>query len=174
MSTVKYKGFQGSVEYDSGSLFIRVLHVSDTLIAECDSLASVESEFEALIDEYLQDCAELGRVPDRPFKGSFNVRVEPELHRGAAMAAADESLSLNSWVAAAIKEKLECSNLSKRVDHVVEAKRQEVRMVHEIYQALHSQQLVRAESRAVERISFFSSTPGKNPWAQANVEKLNG
>ncbi|MEI2299298.1 type II toxin-antitoxin system HicB family antitoxin [Ensifer sp. MJa1] len=107
MSTISYKGYQASVEYSDGKLFVKVLHIDDLLVAQCDSAAEVEGALSELIEEYLRDCAELGREPTKPFKGSFNVRTTPELHRKAAMRATEAGVSLNAWIGEAISEKLE-------------------------------------------------------------------
>ncbi|WP_186397685.1 type II toxin-antitoxin system HicB family antitoxin [Stappia sp. TSB10GB4] len=106
MKTIRYKGFQGAVDWDNGVLFVRVLHVDDVLIAECARADEVESVFRDLVDAYIEDCVELGKEPQKPFSGSFNVRVSPEVHARAAMAAADEGVTLNRWVASAIEERL--------------------------------------------------------------------
>lgn len=119
MKTVSYKGYQASVEFEDGTLFVKVLHIEDVLVAECDSASEVQKVAEELVDAYLQDCAEEGREPSKPFKGSFNVRVTPELHRRSAMRASQEGMSLNSWIASALEEKLECSRLADRIDGVV-------------------------------------------------------
>ena len=47
---------------------------------------------------------ELGKEPDKPFKGVFNVRIGEELHREATIIAGDRSL--NAFVTEAIKEKI--------------------------------------------------------------------
>jgi predicted HicB family RNase H-like nuclease len=101
-----YKGFQGAVEYDGGALFIRLLHIDDTVSTTCVDASEVEMKFRELIDEYIETCKEIGKEPDRPFKGSFNVRIKSNLHRDAAMAAAANDLTLNAWVEQAIYEKL--------------------------------------------------------------------
>jgi predicted HicB family RNase H-like nuclease len=126
MSTVKYKDYQAIVEYDNGSLFVKVLHIDDLLIGECATAAEAEAALKELIDEYLADCAEAGREPSKPFKGNFNVRISPEMHRRAAMTAADQRQSLNSWVAAAISEKLECGRLADRLDGVISERSEEI------------------------------------------------
>ena len=46
---------------------------------------SLESNFHAAVDEYLICCSEEGKVPDQPFKDSFNIRVGPDLHKRAAL-----------------------------------------------------------------------------------------
>ena len=60
-------------------------------------------DFRNAVDEYLEFCAEKAIQPERPFKGSFNVRIQPELHRKAALAAATRGLSLNPFVEDAIR-----------------------------------------------------------------------
>ena len=106
MKTITYKGYQASVEYDDGTLYVKVLHIDDLLVAECDSASNAPKAMQELVDAYLDDCAELGREPTKPFKGTFNVRVGAELHRRAAMNAAEEGVSLNSWVQSAVEAKL--------------------------------------------------------------------
>jgi len=50
-------------------------------------VASLRASFEAAIDDYLALCEEKGIEPDKPFKGSFNVRIGSQLHRQAALCA---------------------------------------------------------------------------------------
>ena len=107
MKTIQYKGYQASVEFEDGTLFIKVLHVDDLLVAECNNAAEAQKAAEELIDAYLEDCRELGREPAKPFKGSFNVRMPPELHRKVAMAAAEQRQSLNAWIGDAVLEHLQ-------------------------------------------------------------------
>jgi predicted HicB family RNase H-like nuclease len=107
MKTLSYKGYQAIVEFEDGQLFVRVLHVRDLLVAECDAASDAQKAFEDLIDAYLEDCTELGKEPDKPFKGTFNIRVAPELHRQAAMLAAEQGVTLNKWVSSAVEEKLQ-------------------------------------------------------------------
>ena len=107
-----YKGFQGAVNYDDGTLFIRILHITDAVSTTCDSASDAEESFRDLVDDYIETCKEVGVEPNKPFKGTFNVRVKPSLHRDAAMAAAAGNVTLNSWVERAIREKLEPREIS--------------------------------------------------------------
>jgi predicted HicB family RNase H-like nuclease len=45
----------------------------------------------------------------KSFKGSFNVRVKPDIHRKAAMLATMKGISLNQLVQAAIEKELEAA-----------------------------------------------------------------
>jgi predicted HicB family RNase H-like nuclease len=53
---------------------------------------------------FLDMCAEKGIKPFREFSGRFNVRLDPELHRAAVIAAAASNRSLNEWIADTIGE----------------------------------------------------------------------
>jgi predicted HicB family RNase H-like nuclease len=107
MTALNYKDFQGSVEFEDNRLVIRVLHIDDLVTTEVDSAQKAQSAFEELVDDYVETCTQLGKKCCKPFKGSFNVRVAPELHRQVAMAAADVGESLNSWVSGALAARLD-------------------------------------------------------------------
>lgn len=113
MSALRYKDFQGSVEFDDDRLVIRILHIDDFVTAEIDSAAKAQKAFEELVDDYLATCQELGKEPCKPFKGSFNVRVAPELHRQIVMAATDAGETMNAWISAALEARVERQKLKK-------------------------------------------------------------
>jgi predicted HicB family RNase H-like nuclease len=129
MKTVSYKGFQASVEYEDEALFVRVLHIDDVLVTQVASVPEVQPALEALVDDYIATCADLGREPAKAFSGSFNVRVDKEMHRSAAMAAAASGCSLNTWVEDAIHQKVECDRFSDRISHVLQDVKAEVRLL---------------------------------------------
>lgn len=106
MTYLKYKGYLGTIEPDleSGELFGKLAFIRDLVTFEADTLKALEQEFQVSVDAYLESCAELGKKPDQPFKGTFNVRISPELHRDAVIASGDGSL--NAFVGEAIREKL--------------------------------------------------------------------
>jgi predicted HicB family RNase H-like nuclease len=114
MKTVSHRGYQASVEFDDGVLFVKVLHIDDLLIGQCDAAHEAQKVVTELVDAYIEDCAEAGREPAKPFKGSLNVRMSPETHRLAAMAAAENGITLNAWICEAVSEKL---GKTKRSDH---------------------------------------------------------
>ena len=70
------------------------------------SEAELEQEFKTSVDLYLQSCVEDGKEPDTPFKGVFNVRLDPELHRRVAEMAMEEDLSLNAFVNKALEKEV--------------------------------------------------------------------
>jgi predicted HicB family RNase H-like nuclease len=54
--------------------------------------------YEAVIDDYLNMCAEDGIEPEKPFKGTFNLRLDPELHKRLVVNATDQGMTLNAFV----------------------------------------------------------------------------
>ncbi|OCJ02449.1 hypothetical protein A6U86_32220 [Rhizobium sp. AC27/96] len=159
MKPITYKGYQASVEYEGGSLFIKILHIDDLLLAECENAKDVEAVARALIDEYIQTCRDEGRDPEKPFKGSLNIRMDPVLHRRAAMAAADDDVSLNAWICTAITEKIECAKISERFDGVFSRKRQEMATLETVQrlqvQADYGANVIR------ERREFYAAYEGE-------------
>ena len=107
MTHFKYKGYLGTVEpeIESGTLFGKLAYIRDLVTYEAATLPELEQEFQHSVDEYLDSCEELGRAPNHPFKGVFNVRTGPDLHRAAVMASGEQSL--NAFVCEAIMEKVE-------------------------------------------------------------------
>ena len=101
-----YKDYVGSVEFSEEDAVFhgKVIGIKSLLSFEGNSVSTLIEDFHSAVDEYLEFCAEKGKTPERPFKGSFNVRVEADLHRKAAMAAAARGISLNMLVEDAIKQ----------------------------------------------------------------------
>jgi len=100
-----YKGYCGTVEYSAADNILhgKVLGIKGLISYEGNSLQSLKEDFEGAIDDYLESCAVDGTEPQKPYKGSFNVRVSPELHRSLAMYSHAHGQTLNSTVEEAIK-----------------------------------------------------------------------
>ena len=60
--------------------------------------------FHQSIDNYLELCKQIGKNPEKEFRGSFNVRISPELHRKAALEAEKQKITLNQYVLRAIEK----------------------------------------------------------------------
>lgn len=103
---MEYKGYHANVEFDTEDmLFIgEVFGINDSLNFHGSTVAELESMFHQSIENYLSMCKEFGKEPDKEFKGSFNVRVSPEIHRRAALEATRQNITLNQYVASAIEQ----------------------------------------------------------------------
>ena len=102
---MEYKGFYGTVEFSAADnvLFGKVLGINGLISYEGNSLHSLKEDFEGAVDDYLIICAEEGADPQRAYKGKFNVRVSPEVHKKLVHYAAENGQTLNSTVEEAIK-----------------------------------------------------------------------
>lgn len=119
-SLIEYKGYHGTVEYskEDDMLVGRVVGVCDVLAYHGNSVQEIQSTFQSCIDGYLEMCEEFGRKPDKEYRGSFNVRITPELHRDAVLAAEASGISLNQFVQEAIDEKLNPKPVSAQLVYV--------------------------------------------------------
>ena len=107
-NTLKYRGYHGQIEFSAeDNLFVgHVIGIQDSLNFHGSSIDEITVSFHDCIDGYLEMCTTFGREPDKEYKGSFNVRISPPLHRSAAIQAEAEGKSLNQFIQEAIEEKL--------------------------------------------------------------------
>ena len=101
---MEYKGYHAKIEYsaEDNTFFGKVFGIDDTLIFDGNSIDELNNAFHESIDDYIEMCREIGKEPCKEFKGSFNVRISPELHRIIALKAEAEETSLNQLVSDAI------------------------------------------------------------------------
>jgi predicted HicB family RNase H-like nuclease len=101
---LSYKNYNGTVEYskEDGCLFGKVVGIKSLLSYEGDSIQELEKDFQTVVDEYIADCEGRGLQPEQPYKGTFNVRISPELHRTVAIYAMEHGKTLNAAVEEAI------------------------------------------------------------------------
>ncbi len=120
MNTMKYKKYIGSVEVslEDNVLHGKLLHIKDLVTYEASSPAELEQAFHDAVDDYVADCAEDGVEADVPFKGSFNVRVSPGLHRKLAMSAHAKDCTMNDYVKTVLEMHEDESILSASTTHV--------------------------------------------------------
>ena len=113
MDQLVYKGYTGTVEYSKADncLFGKVEGLRGNLISyEGISIDELITDFQNAVDTYLTMCEVTEKKPAKPFKGSFNVRVSPELHQQVAFVAKKNGETLNSFVKKAIERELKMEN----------------------------------------------------------------
>lgn len=103
---MEYKGYHARVEYSpEDEAFVgEVIGIVDTLAFDGQSIEELKTMFHECIDDYLDFCKEIGKQPDREYRGTFNVRVPSELHRDAAITAQFKNISLNQLVTEALRQ----------------------------------------------------------------------
>jgi len=106
MDLMEYNGYRSKIEYDAeDSLFVgEVIGISDSLNFHGTSIDELKDNFHNCIDNYLSFCKSIGKNPEKEFKGSFNVRISPDLHKKITIEAARRKLSLNQFVKNALEQ----------------------------------------------------------------------
>ena len=111
-NTMEYRNYIGSVEFSEadGVFFGKVMGIRALISYEGTTAKELIEDFHGAVDDYLALCEETGAEPERAYKGSFNVRVSPELHRQAVIYASAHQMTLNSFVENAMRATLASQN----------------------------------------------------------------
>ena len=104
---IVYGDFTGSVHFSAEDdvFYGKIEGIHDLITFEATSVAGLKQSFADAVEDYLELCREVGKDPHKSYKGTFNIRTGPELHRAAAIASGNQSL--NAFVCTAIQEKVE-------------------------------------------------------------------
>jgi len=99
-----YKNYIAHIEFDDQAEIFHgeVINTRDVITFQGTTVKELKKAFIDSVDDYLAFCAERNEIPDKPFSGKFNLRLDPELHREAFIAAKQNRKSLNQWVSDAI------------------------------------------------------------------------
>jgi len=108
MNTLNYKDYIGSVSFsaDDEMFYGKIEHISDLVVFESDNAHGLKTAFEESVDDYLSFCIEEGVNPDKPFKGSFNVRLKPATHKLIHQKAIQQGISLNKFIEKTLEKEL--------------------------------------------------------------------
>jgi predicted HicB family RNase H-like nuclease len=99
VNTMTYKGYTARLEYDErDNLFVgRILGIRNIISFHGETVTQLRAEFERAVKDYLADCKEQGIHPEKPVSGKLLLRVPPEIHGRALVAAQAAGKSLNQW-----------------------------------------------------------------------------
>lgn len=109
---ITYKNFIGTINYnpEDNILFGKIEGINDLITFEGKSVDEITKSFHQAVDEYLEICEKTGKEVYKSLKGSFNVRIPPEMHYLADQKAKIMKISLNQFVQRAIKNELKTGN----------------------------------------------------------------
>ena len=97
---LEYNGYLGTVEFSAEDkvFFGKIQGINDLVLFEGESVSELENSFREAVDDYLETCEEIGKEPNKTFRGSFNVRVDKNVHKKLFMLAAKKGINLNQLV----------------------------------------------------------------------------
>jgi len=99
-NVLEHKGYTGTVEFSAVDevFFGKIRGIRDVVTFEADTVSKLKKSFRDAVEDYIETCAAMGKEPDKEFKGSFNVRIKPKLHRLAVIKSSAMKISLNQFV----------------------------------------------------------------------------
>ena len=105
---LEYDGFIGSVHYSSRdeTFFGKLEGVNDLITFEGSTVRELKKSFVEAVKDYQSLCRETGKDVLKSFKGSFNVRIPPDMHMQVFTRAKMEGKNLNEFVQEAIAREL--------------------------------------------------------------------
>jgi predicted HicB family RNase H-like nuclease len=100
-----HNGYIGSIEVsvEDACLHGRILFIDDLVTYEGESVPEIRTAFQDAVDRYLAHCQRVGKPASKPYSGTFNVRIGPELHSKAAKVAHLKKIKLNEFVKQSIQ-----------------------------------------------------------------------
>ena len=106
MNTLTYKGYNARIEFDNADrIFVgHLAGIRDIVGFYGTSVDELEAAFHEAVDDYLAHCAKLDLPANKPFSGRLLLRVPPEVHAQASIAAEMAGVSLNQWATRALAQ----------------------------------------------------------------------
>ena len=106
MNTMTYKGHTARVDFDDaeGIFSGRLLGISDVVGFHADNVPELRAAFEDAVDDYAETCARIGKQPEKPASGKLMLRIPPDVHRAALVAAESAGTSLNQWASKVLRQ----------------------------------------------------------------------
>ncbi len=105
---LKYKDFTGTVHFSNTDdvFFGKIEGINDLMTFEAETVTKLKKAFMEAVEDSLDLCKETGKEVFKSFKGSFNIRLNPELHSKLFENATLEGKTLNQYVNEALIDKL--------------------------------------------------------------------
>src|SRR5665647_2244587 len=105
---LNYKGFIGSVHFsaDDNTFFGKIEGINDLITFEGNTVKELTDAFHYMVDEHIKDCDIENIAAEKSYKGSFNVRITPELHRRIAISAKMRGESINKFISETLSQSL--------------------------------------------------------------------
>jgi len=107
---LKYNDFIATVKYseDDEAFIGRIEGINSVVSFEGQSVEELKLAFKEAVKSYLDFCNRKGILePQKSYTGVFNVRIDADLHRRAAIAAKTHGNTLNAFVKKSIERNLE-------------------------------------------------------------------
>ena len=102
------EGFIGSVHFSAVDecFYGKIEGIDDLITFEGKNVRELNDAFCEALSDYKELCHQLKKPLFKSYKGSFNIRIAPELHKKAVQKSLMLGISLNQLVQNAIEEEV--------------------------------------------------------------------
>ncbi len=109
---LNHEGFIASLHFsaEDDCFFGKIEGIDDLITFEGQDVDGLKNAFLGAVEDYKTLCIQANKLMHKSYKGSFNVRIAPQLHKKAVQKSLMLGISLNQLVQKAIEE--EVRNLS--------------------------------------------------------------
>lgn len=96
---MKYKGYSVHIEYseEDRCLVGHIAGITDIIGFHGDTVSELQEAFEEAVEDYLETCERLNKLPQKPYSGNLKLRIPPDIHVAIARAAEASGKDLNQW-----------------------------------------------------------------------------
>lgn len=110
---LEYKEYIGTIQFSAEDrvFYGKLEAINDLVTFEGVSVDELESNFKESVDDYLETCKDLGKVPEKTFKGNFNVRVNKVIHKKLYLIARKRGINLNQLIQKSVSYTVEHEDL---------------------------------------------------------------
>lgn len=97
---LNYKGYTGYAIFDDEARIFHgeVVGIRAVITFQGTTVGEIEQAFKDSIDDYIDWCKKRGKEPEKACSGKFNLRMPPELYVKIAAQAAQQGMSINSYI----------------------------------------------------------------------------
>jgi predicted HicB family RNase H-like nuclease len=101
---INYRNFMASVHFsqEDDVFYGKLVGINDSITFEGQTVKELKDEMAVAVEDYLEICKEINKEPHKSYKGSLNVRINPQLHQRAAQRSTEDGISLNQLIEKAI------------------------------------------------------------------------
>lgn len=108
MNYLQHNGYYGSAQFSEEDMVFhgKIEFIRALVSYEAEDAKGLKAAFIEAVEDYLAMCEGENIEPEKPFKGSFQVRIKPELHRRLAIAALKDNKNINKFINETLEQKL--------------------------------------------------------------------
>jgi predicted HicB family RNase H-like nuclease len=109
-----YDEFIGSVHFNANDevFYGKIEGIDDLVLFEGSTVDELKQAFRDSVDDYVATCTRYNKQIEKSYKGSFNVRITPDLHTKVKRVAVKMGLSLNQFIQKAVEDEIKQQEVS--------------------------------------------------------------